>query len=94
MGRTKKPPVVWQNQHNEGAFRSTWTSQANPDVFNTTGEEISAQGNKRPNANRDPARDHGAENNMKSDYKMSPNKMLKDDKCDNNESSGTVVRSS
>lgn len=40
MGRTKKPPVVWQDYHDEGAFRSTWTSQANPELFPKTDDKI------------------------------------------------------
>lgn len=94
MGRTKKPPVIWQDHHNEGAFRSTWASQANPGLFSTTGDEISAHGNKRPNAKKDPARDHGAKGYMTSDYKMPPKEWLEDGECDNNESSGTAARSS
>jgi hypothetical protein len=93
MGRRKKPPMIWQEHHDEGAFRSTWTSQANPDLFNTTGNEISAPGNKRPNARKDSVRDHGAKGYVISDYKMLPKERLEDGECNNNESSGTVVRS-
>jgi len=93
MGRSKKPPVVWQDHHNEGAFKSTWTSQANPDLFNTNCDEISAPSNKRPNANKHPARDHGAKGYMTSDYKMPSYTWLEDGECDNKESPGTMVRS-
>jgi hypothetical protein len=54
MGRTKKTPVAWQDHHNEGAFRSTWTSQANPDLFNVTGDKTSTAGGKLSNKGKGP----------------------------------------
>jgi hypothetical protein len=56
MGRTKKTPVAWQDHHNEGAFRSTWTSQANPELFNVTGDKISTAGAKLSNKGKGPDR--------------------------------------
>jgi hypothetical protein len=71
MGRTKKPPVVWQDFHDEGAFRSTFTSRANPQLFGLavdkedTGAEVSREISSKGKAKMD--REGGEDKGVKAE---------------------------
>lgn len=94
MGRTKKTPVVWQDHHNEGAFRSTWASQANPDLFNNTGDKTSTAGGKLSNKGEGSDRHESAGVRVKSEGNVAPETVLKDIKeYDSSATQGIVVSS-
>jgi hypothetical protein len=88
MGRTKKPPVVWQDHHDEGAFRSTWTSQANPQLFNSAGGKTSLPSDKPINEAKVSDRNQAPQDNTKSDAEVPPDTMVKDSQSENRASSG------
>lgn len=94
MARTKKTPVAWQDHHNEGAFRSTWASEANPELFNKTDDKTSAAGSKLSNKEKSSDRHEPVGIRVKSEDNANPETLLKDMRdYDNNGTQGTRVSS-
>jgi len=94
MGRTKKPPLVWQDHHDEGSFRSTWTSQANPELFSKTGDKTSTAGGSLSMKGNGYERPESAEARVKSEYNSAHETLLKDiNDYDSSGTQGTMVSS-
>ncbi len=93
MGRTKKTPVVWQDFHDEGAFRSTLTSQANPGLFNGAVDKTSHVGHKHPAKGKGPDRHEPGGDKVKKEDSVPPERPGKGIKRENGGLPGTVVSS-